>query len=115
MGTPRRRPIAGRNLMQELEMDRLTWQATLDGDRSQKERNELGQFATPPALADDIARYALSLHGNDHGIRFLEPSIGSGSFYSALLRNLGEHRLIHATGVEIDPRFAAVARKLWSN
>ena len=99
--------------MQDVETERLTWQTTLDSERTPRERNELGQFATPSALADDITRYALSLHGQDQDIRFLEPAIGSGSFYSALLRNLGEHRLSRAIGVEIDPRFVAVARKLW--
>lgn len=101
--------------MQDLETERLTWQTALDAERTPKERNELGQFATPPALADDITRYALSLHGQDQDIRFLEPSIGTGSFYSALLRNRGEHRLSCALGVEIDSRFVAVARKLWSD
>lgn len=101
--------------MQDLETERLTWQTTLDAERTPKERNELGQFPTPPALADDITRYALSLHGQDQDIRFLEPAIGSGSFYSALLRNLGKHRLSRAVGVETDPRFVAVARKLWAH
>jgi methylase of polypeptide subunit release factors len=101
--------------MQDLETERVTWQTTLDAERTPKERNELGQFATPSALADDITRYALSLHGQDQDIRFLEPAIGSGSFYSALLRNLGGHRLSRAIGVETDPRFVTVARKLWSD
>jgi adenine-specific DNA-methyltransferase len=101
--------------MQDLEKERLTWQTTLDAERTQKERNELGQFATPSALADDITRYALSLHRRDQDIRFLEPAIGSGSFYSALLRNLGEHRLSRAIGVETDPRFVAITRKLWAD
>lgn len=101
--------------MQNHEIDRLTWQVTLDGERTPRERNELGQFATPPALADDITRYSLTLHGQGQDITFLEPSIGSGSFYSALLRNQGEHGLVRALGVEIDSRFAAVARKLWSD
>lgn len=100
--------------MRDLETERLTWQTTLDAERTPKERNELGQFATPPALADDITQYALSLHGQNQDIRFLEPSIGTGSFYSSLLRSRGEYRLFSALGVEIDTRFVAVAQKLWS-
>jgi adenine-specific DNA-methyltransferase len=100
--------------MQATETERLSWQTTLDAERTSKERNELGQFATPPALADDIAQYALSLHRQDQDIKFLEPSVGTGSFYSALLRNEGQHRLASALGIEIDPRFVSVARKLWS-
>src|SRR5258708_38580391 len=101
--------------MQGLEAERLPWQAMLDAERTPRERNESGQFATPSTLADDITQYALSLHGQDQDITFLEPSIGSGSFYSALLRNQGERRRTAALGVEIDPRFVAVARKLWSD
>lgn len=100
--------------MQALETERLTWQSTLDGERTAKERNELGQFATPTVLAGDIAEYALSLHGQDRDITFLEPSIGSGSFYAALLRTRAQHHLARSLGVEIDPRFVAVARKLWA-
>ena len=101
--------------MQDLETERLTWQATLDGERTPKERNELGQFATPTVLAGDIAQYALSLHGQDQDITFLEPSVGSGSFYSALLRSQGQNRVTRALGVEIDSRFVSVARKLWAD
>jgi adenine-specific DNA-methyltransferase len=100
--------------VQDLETERLSRQKALDARRTPKERNELGQFATPPALADDITRYALSRHGRSQGIRFLEPAIGTGSFYSALLRNRDGHRVTSALGIEIDPRLAAVARNLWS-
>jgi adenine-specific DNA-methyltransferase len=99
----------------DLEAERLALQLTLDAERTPRERNELGQFATPTALAEDIAQYALTLHESEQSITFLDPSIGSGSFYSALLRNHGRPRIVSAVGVELDPRFVAVARKLWSD
>jgi len=37
-----------------LEKQRLELQAELDGEKTQAERNRLGQFATPSALAVDI-------------------------------------------------------------
>lgn len=96
-----------------IESRRLQLQADLDAQRSAAERNKSGQFATPATLARDIVEYALSLHG-DREIHFLEPSCGSGSFYSALLRTLRtDHIIADATGIELDPRFVAVARDLW--
>ena len=100
--------------MEEHEEKRLLFQVELDAQRTAKERNELGQFATPPSLADDITRCALGLHPAEQDITFLEPALGSGAFYSALLRNRGGRKIFRATGIELDPRFAKVARKLWA-
>lgn len=95
------------------ERERLKEQALLDGQRSSKERNLWGQFATPPSLAHDIVKFSLSFHKAKQ-IRFLEPSCGSGSFFSALLNVIGSSKhLEQAIGVELDERFAAVAERLW--
>lgn len=99
--------------LEETEAERLRLQSNLDAERSPKERNKLGQFATPKPLADDIARYCLSLHG-DSGVRFLEPSCGSGAFFSALARSLGNRHISDAVGVELDERFAKAAEELWA-
>ena len=97
----------------EVERRRLTEQARLDAERTGLQRNEWGQFATPPALARDIAAYALHLH-TDRDVAFLEPSCGSGSFFSALLREMPKSkRLASAVGVELDERFASLATQLW--
>ncbi|MDJ0401557.1 Eco57I restriction-modification methylase domain-containing protein [Rhodococcus rhodochrous] len=99
----------------EVEQRRLQIQFSLDAERSALERNRWGQFATPPALARDIMRYALSLH-EDRYIRFLEPSCGSGAFYSALLSLVADDSTIaDAKGIELDPRFAEAARDLWAD
>ena len=95
------------------EATRLALQAELDSERSQLERNEMGQFATPPALAEDIVSFVETVRGEAGPIRFLEPSCGSGSFFSALLRGAGASRVGRAVGVELDPRFASAARRLW--
>ena len=76
------------------------------------ERNRLGQFATPPALAEQIASIALTYHPPGP-VRFLEPSVGAGAFYDALLAACPAGRIASARGVEVDPRFAAAARRLW--
>jgi len=98
--------------IQRLEEARLRHQDALDADRSALERNKLGQFATPPVLAEDIARATLRLT-TKRQLNFMEPSCGSGSFFSALLRCGGTDRLRQAVGVELDERFAAVASELW--
>ncbi|MCC6426841.1 MAG: SAM-dependent DNA methyltransferase [Phycisphaerales bacterium] len=98
------------------EAQRQTIQSAIDATKSAAERNRLGQFATPNALALDIARYVGSLIGTrKRGIRFADPSIGSGSFFSAALAVYGPKRIESAVGVELDPAFADAARDLWSD
>jgi adenine-specific DNA-methyltransferase len=95
------------------EARRQEIQDDLDARRSTSERNRLGQFATPNALALEIAHYAATLVPARLPIRFADPSIGSGSFFSAALSTFGKERLASATGIEIDPAFCAAARELW--
>lgn len=96
----------------QLEAARLRHQAALDAARPAAERNKLGQFATPPALAEDIARTVLRLTGTRQ-LDLLEPSCGTGALFSALLRCGGTGRLRQAVGIELDERYAAVAADLW--
>ncbi len=96
------------------ETRRRELQVALDAERTAAERNTLGQFATPPALARQIARIALDDVG-DEPVRFLEPSMGSGAFYSALLSECPADRIESATGIEVDPRFVEAAGALWAD
>ncbi|MFZ5862012.1 MAG: hypothetical protein ACOYXR_04080 [Nitrospirota bacterium] len=48
-------------------------------------------------------------------IRFADPSIGSGSFFSAVLTVFGRDRIAKAVGIELDPAFFDVARVLWAD
>jgi hypothetical protein len=98
----------------DAEERRQAIQERLDAARSAAERNRLGQFATPPQLALDIARFALQRwQDRDDAAAFLDPAIGSGSFYSALFQTFPPRAIADACGVEIDPRFADAARDLW--
>ena len=45
----------------QLEAERLVLQAALDGDKTSEDRNRMGQFATPTALARGILAYGVSL------------------------------------------------------
>src|SRR5271157_3371714 len=98
----------------EIEERRQQEQARLDSLKTAQERNKWGQFATPPELALSIARYAHSLL-EEKSVRFLDPAIGTGSFYSALLQALPPERIEAATGIELDPIFAEAAAALWGN
>lgn len=101
-------------VMQGTEKRRLVEQVRLDALKSAIERNKWGQFATPSPLAVSLARYARTLMG-DERVRFLDPAIGTGSFFSALLNAYDSEDIAAATGVELDPLFADVARKLWAS
>lgn len=96
-----------------LEQRRLELQAALDAEKTQIERNKLGQFATPTALAAEILSYAGSLLPDGEKIRFLDPAIGTGSFYSALRTMYPEDRIEAAKGYEIDPHYGEPASQLW--
>jgi adenine-specific DNA-methyltransferase len=96
-----------------LEAERAAQQALLDAQLTFRQRNEMGQFATPPLLADDIAKAAASFWNNGQEVRFFEPAVGTGSFYSALVRNFPRSQIASAVGIELDPGYAGVARQLW--
>jgi len=99
----------------DIEKQRLALQASLDAEKSQAERNRLGQFATPTALAENILRYAETLLPSAAMVRFLDPAIGTGSFYSALLKVFPKHRIAEAVGFEIDPHYGKPAAEIWKD
>lgn len=99
-----------------IEDRRQALQVQIDTGRSAAERNRLGQFATPNVLAIEIARYAASLLGQSgKSVHFADPSIGSGSFFSAALTVFGAERIRSAVGIELDPAFCDAARGLWAD
>ena len=95
------------------ERERQAVQDLLDSERTQRERNERGQFATPSGLAADIVSFAHSLLPKRATVRFLDPAFGTGAFYSALLKIFSKDDLAAARGIEIDPHHARHAMELW--
>ena len=71
----------------EKEQERISLQSRLDAGKTQAERNRRGQFSTPTNLARDIVEYGVTLLPGDAPILFLDPAVGMGSFFSALLHN----------------------------
>lgn len=99
----------------EIERRRVLKQKELDAAKSIAERNRLGQFATPNALAIAILNYSKSLLSPTERIRFLDPAIGTGSFFSALLQCFPNEQIERAIGYEIDLDVAAIAAQLWNS
>ncbi len=101
-------------MLNALERQRLALQVELDSQKTQTERNRLGQFATPTGLAIEILKYASTLFTKDVDVSFLDPAIGTGAFYSALRQVFPENRIKEALGFEIDTHYGEPATKLWS-
>jgi adenine-specific DNA-methyltransferase len=98
----------------QIEKRRLASQRACERARSVQQRNRLGQFATPGALALEMLQYARALLGPGP-VRFLDPAIGTGSFYAALLHQWPLARIGSATGFEIDAGYARACRALWQD
>ena len=96
-----------------LEAERVAEQVRLDAERTALDRNRAGQFATPPDLAADILAGVLPYLPAGEPVRFLDPGVGSGAFVSALLARPPAAGIGGLVGVEQDPRFAALAARLW--
>ncbi|MEO5373906.1 MAG: SAM-dependent DNA methyltransferase [Alphaproteobacteria bacterium] len=100
--------------IESVEARRIVLQAALDAGKSPAERNRLGQFATPFALARDIVTSSLGMLSPDQPVRFLDPAIGTGAFYSALRATLPAERIAEAAGFEIDPHHGHSTAALWA-
>jgi len=98
-----------------VERERLLLQETLDSGKSSKEKNRLGQFATPTQLAQHILQQGMDLLGEGSLVRFLDPAIGTGSFFSALLSAAPPERIQIARGFEIDPYYGVPSQSFWAN
>ena len=101
--------------MTNREERRLALQAQLDEVKTQAERNRMGQFATPTELARQILSYAKQQVGDASNVRFIDPAIGTGSFFSALLTVFPASSVMSAVGYEIDPHYAEPAVGLWKD
>jgi hypothetical protein len=100
--------------IERIEQCRLALQLNCDRLRSAQQRNRMGQYATPSALAGELLRHARGLLPG-RPVRFLDPAIGTGSFYAALLREWPHARIASATGFEIDPHYGEPCKVLWAD
>lgn len=99
----------------KLESERLALQGRLDVQKSANERNRMGQFATPTVLAVEMLRCAKALLGDRECVHFMDPAIGTGSFYSAFLNVFPDSFIGSTVGYEVDPHYGRPAARLWSS
>ncbi len=98
----------------QLENQRQNIQFDLDNLKTKEERNKLGQFSTPIVLANDILKYTSTLISKKEKIRFLDPAIGTGVFFSALSKIFSSNEIETARGFEIDKHYGIPSKSLWS-
>ncbi len=96
-----------------LEKERCELQTVLDSQKTPSERNKQGQFATPTELAIDVLKYAKKLFPQRKKVAFFDPAIGTGSFYSALLKTFPSSRIAKSKGFELDPHYGNASLQLW--
>lgn len=114
MGTQNKRFRTIGNLI-DLEKLREQTQLNIDRTKDIEERRKYGQFATPFSLAKEIIAYGLDLL-DEKNISFLEPALGTGAFYSALLHEISDTKktIQRATGIELDQKYFNSAESIWS-
>ena len=102
--------------MNDAEMTREREQLKIDETKDIEERRKYGQFATPFSLAREIVAYGIDLL-DENVISFLEPALGTGAFYSALVHESSktEKEIKQATGIEIDPAYFSIAKSIWND
>ncbi len=100
--------------LQQIESDRQIAQTRLDSLKSPSERNKMGQYATPFSLAREIVEFVRDTYfAETDKIRFLDPAVGTGAFFSALLHAFPKTRIEDAVGIELDSQIASTAKNLW--
>ena len=102
------------NDLDRIEEKRLALQAMLDDGKTSEDRNRMGQFATPTLLAREILAHGVRLLPPETPIKFTDPGIGTGSFYSALRKAVPEKQIERAAGFEVDSYYGKPARELWT-
>ena len=101
--------------MLPIEDKRILLQEELDSKKTSYERNILGQFSTPTFLAHEILAHSKKLMSDRKKIKFFDPAIGTGSFYSALLANFPKERIQRAEGYEVDHHYGNPSIEFWKD
>jgi adenine-specific DNA-methyltransferase len=103
-------------MINDIEGRRRREQVQLDLAMGPELRNRIGQFSTPSALADEIASYCWDRWKEKlRPVRFFEPCVGTGSFFSSLCRVFPKALIEIAFGCELNDSHADIARNLWAS
>lgn len=74
-----------------------------------------GYFLTPPELARDIAKRAVSYLGSSEQIEFGDPAIGTGIFFAAMMNTQIKRKLKSSIGIELDEDRARLTLGRWQS
>lgn len=78
--------------------------------------NRLNLYLTPPELAREIVKYAVSkLSPNVGAVNFGDPATGTGVFFSALRQVLPDKKIASAIGIEIDKERVSATQRRWAH
>lgn len=100
---------------QESDYYSLKSSKQLSEDYELLKKNQL-IYLTPPELAHDIVKYAVSKISPEIGaVDFGDPAVGTGVFFSALLSVLSNSKINSAIGIDIDSERVKETRKRWSH
>lgn len=100
--------------LEAIEKERRSLQNQLDSSKTQEERNQSGQFATPYELACQLMSFAEDQFSDGKTVDFLEPAVGTGPFLSALFSTFSDRQIGRVRGVEMDGDYLQAARQIWS-
>ena len=96
----------------EAEATRLTEQRRLDQLQNGERAEPMGAVRHS---ARSLSRYCPLCLGRiaspQRRLSFLDPAIGTGSFFGAFVQSFPQDRIIAATGIELDKPFAEAARQ----
>ena len=89
---------------QKIEAEYREWESQLWAGKSLKERQKLGQFATPPELTIKMLEKFESLNGN-----VLDPCLGAGNLIAAAVLAGADPKRCY--GIELDPDILKIAKQ----
>ncbi len=99
-----------KNNIEILEERRVRFQSDFDSRKSKEDRNRLGQYATPNKFAKEILSETKKYLPDNREITFMDPALGSGSFYSAFLSEFENKASYNNYGIEIDSELSEYAK-----
>lgn len=87
------------NIKKEFE----NWRNSMYGNKTLKERQDLGAFFTPPSLTIKMLEKFQDIKGS-----VLDPTCGAGNLLAAAIMAGADPKLIY--GIELDPEILEIAR-----
>lgn len=87
-----------------IEKEFTDWKDKMYSDHTKEERQELGQFFTPPELTVKMLEKFENLEGD-----ILDPTMGAGGLLAAAIIAGADPKLCY--GIELDPKVLEIAKK----